>query len=103
MSAKGQKNRIMRRIGSYVFTGSIALGAMLASAAWRDDLPRPVFDAEPGLVDFYYKAWELAHNRIDELPGLPAPRYMDEAVKAADVHGDHETARPVSRKIVETT
>lgn len=50
-----------------------------AAADWRAELPRPVFDERTELVDFYYKAWELAHSRIDEVPGLPAPRYMDEA------------------------
>ena len=59
--------------------GSFALCSTFAVAAWRDELPLPVFDENPGLVDFYYKAWELAHKRIDNIPGLPAPRYMDEA------------------------
>lgn len=46
---------------------------------WKDRLPKPIYDADPRLVDFYYKAWEIAHTRIDEVPGIPAPRYMDEA------------------------
>ena len=46
---------------------------------WQEELPRPIFDEDPSLVEFYNKAWKLAHNRIDEVPGLPAPRYMDEA------------------------
>ena len=45
--------------------------------SWRDSLPRPVFDARPELCDLYYKAWELAHTHIANVPGLPAPRYMD--------------------------
>ena len=69
----------MKNFGRLVLTGGVALSSMLAAATWQDDLPRPVFDEKQELVDFYYKAWELAHNRIDELPGLPAPRYMDEA------------------------
>lgn len=50
-----------------------------AVPAWERALPRPVYDERPELVDFYYKAWEIAHGRIDIVPGLPAPRYMDEA------------------------
>ena len=46
---------------------------------WKERLPKPVYDADPRLVDFYFKAWEMAHDRIDEIPGIPAPRYMDEA------------------------
>ena len=48
-------------------------------ADWKERLPKPVYDADPRLVDFYFKAWEMAHDRIDEIPGIPAPRYMDEA------------------------
>ena len=44
---------------------------------WRDALPRPVFDERPELVDFYYRAWEIAHTHIVNVPGLPMPRYMD--------------------------
>ena len=46
---------------------------------WRRQLPRPVFDEKPELIELYDKAWEIAHTRIDTIPGLPAPRYMDEA------------------------
>ena len=45
---------------------------------WRSKLPRPVFDERPEFVDFYYRAWEIAHTNIDFQPGLPVPRYMDE-------------------------
>lgn len=66
-------------------SASLAAALLAASsfasepACWYGELPRPVFDEKPELVDFYYKAWDLAHSRIDEVPGLPAPRYMDEA------------------------
>ncbi len=46
---------------------------------WRARLPRPVYDAKPEWIGLYDTAWELAHARIDEIPGLPASRYMDEA------------------------
>ena len=45
---------------------------------WRTQLPRPIFDEKPEPVGFYDKAWEIAHTRIDNLPGIPVPRYMDE-------------------------
>ena len=48
-----------------------------SSSAWRDALPRPVFDERPELVDFYDKAWDIAHTHIVDVPGLPMPRYMD--------------------------
>ena len=44
---------------------------------WRDSLPHPIFDECPELVEFYYRAWEIAHTRIVNVPGLPVPRYMD--------------------------
>ena len=61
------------------FLAAVPFASLPAAQNWRGELPRPVFDEKPELVDFYYKAWELAHSRIDEVPGLPAPRYMDEA------------------------
>ena len=51
--------------------------ARATGSAWRISLPRPVFDECPELVDFYYRAWEIAHTRIVNVPGLPVPRYMD--------------------------
>ena len=47
---------------------------------WKSNLPRPIFEEHPQLADLYEKAWELAHDHIRVLPGLPSPRYMDEAL-----------------------
>ena len=47
--------------------------------AVAEELPRPIYDQRPEFVDLYYKAWELAYERIDTIAGLPAPVYMDEA------------------------
>lgn len=58
---------------------SVCAQAATRFQSWQDLLPRPIYDEKPELVSFYEKAWALAHDRIDELPGLPAPRYMDEA------------------------
>ena len=44
---------------------------------WIEVPPRPLFDERPDWVAFYDKAWELAHAHIVEVPGLPAPCYMD--------------------------
>jgi len=61
---------------------AVSLAAVAADntkfADWKARLPRPVYDERPELVAFYDKAWEIAHTRIDHLPGIPVPRYMDE-------------------------
>jgi len=43
------------------------------------EVPRPVYDERPEYVELYDKAWELAYQHIDTIPGIPAPVYMDEA------------------------
>jgi len=45
----------------------------------KDRLPAPVFDAEPGFVDLYWRAWEIAWNHVKEQEGVPQSPYMDEA------------------------
>jgi len=45
----------------------------------RSRIPEPVFEENPGLIDFYWKAWELAWDHVVEKPGAPASPYMDEA------------------------
>ncbi len=72
----------MRLVGAL----AVGLAATVAGAEnvtrnpeWRSRLPRPVYDAKREYLELYDRAWELAHQRVDELPGLPAPRYMDEA------------------------
>ena len=45
----------------------------------RSKFPQPIFDQEPGYVDLYWKACELAHAHILSQPGLPQSPYMDEA------------------------
>ena len=46
---------------------------------WKDSVPAPVFEKTPGYVELYWKAWELAHDKIKEQPGLPQSPYIDEA------------------------
>lgn len=50
----------------------------------RMAVPQPIYEAEPGLVDLYYKAWELAQKRIQRAPGMPSEFYMDENLIACD-------------------
>lgn len=45
----------------------------------RTRIPEPVFDEQPGYIDFYWKAWELAWDHVVEKPGAPASPYIDEA------------------------
>ena len=43
-------------------------------------IPAPVFEAEPGYVDLYWKAWELAYDHVKYQDGLVQPLYMDEGL-----------------------
>lgn len=48
---------------------------------WRETVPIPVYEKEPGYVELYWKAWELAQKKIKTQPNLPQSPYMDEALK----------------------
>ena len=70
-----------------IFVCSATLASAVAAdntkfADWKARLPRPVFDERPELIELYDKAWEIAHTRIDNLPGIPVPRYMDGPMRA---------------------
>ena len=41
-------------------------------------LPQPVYSPEPGLVDLYWAAWDLAWGRVKHQDGIPQSPYMDE-------------------------
>ena len=41
-------------------------------------LPQPVYSPEPGLVDLYWAAWDLAWWRVKHQNGIPQSPYMDE-------------------------
>ena len=76
----------MRKI--FTFCIGLAVAAVMLNAQTNNSgfktvvgqLPCPIYDQHPEFVDLYYKAWELAYERIDTLAGLPAPIYMDEAM-----------------------
>lgn len=46
---------------------------------WREFLPVPVCEEHPEYEKFYYIAWEMAHDHIRKIEGMPSPFYMDEA------------------------
>jgi len=48
----------------------------------RNRMPEPVFEIEPGFVELYWKAWELAYAHVLSIPGLPQSHYMDEGFQA---------------------
>ena len=41
-------------------------------------LPEPVYSPNPDFVDLYYKAWEIAWDRVKYQDGIPSSPYMDE-------------------------
>lgn len=45
----------------------------------RQRLPEPVFSMEPGYVELYWKAWDLAWDHIEEDAGMVQSPFMDEA------------------------
>ena len=46
---------------------------------WKQEIPKPEFEANQDYVDLYWKAWDLAHAHLKNDPGLPQSPYMDEA------------------------
>lgn len=51
----------------------------------KSSLPLPVFDEEPGWIDLYWKAWELAWDHVRHIPGMPQTPYMDEGFCDTDI------------------
>ena len=46
---------------------------------WREALPQIVCEDFPEYSQLYNKAWELAHDHVREIEGMPQSPYMDEA------------------------
>ncbi len=46
---------------------------------WKNYLPEPIFAEKPEYNGFYLKAWELAHDHVRSIDGMPQNPYMDEA------------------------
>ncbi len=50
-----------------------------SASNWKEYIPHPIYDEHPEYEDFYIKAWELAHDHIKSIEGMPQSPYMDEA------------------------
>ncbi len=55
------------------------------AAPWRDAIPEPVYDANPGYLELYRRSWELVHDHLKAIPGMPQTPYMDEAFCDTDI------------------
>ena len=49
------------------------------SIEWKSKVPDIIYEEHPEYIQLYWKAWELAHDHIKDIPGLPQTPYMDEA------------------------
>ena len=56
-------------------------------------IPEPVFDEDPGLVDFYRKAWAHVASLLVEDPALPQSRHMDAAPVSGSAAGTASSAK----------
>ena len=57
----------------------------LDNTQWKKSIPVPVYDEKPEYIAFYERAWELAHDHIKDIQGLPQTPYMDEAFCNTDI------------------
>ncbi len=48
------------------------------SDGWRSSIPKPICDEFVGFNELYEKTWELAHDHIKSVMGMPQTPYMDE-------------------------
>lgn len=46
---------------------------------WQKYLPMPILKEHPEYTSFYKRAWELAHDHVRDIEGMPQNPYMDEA------------------------
>jgi len=60
---------------------ALAPNASVQSALDTTRLPQPVFAENPGFVELYWKAWNLAWDHVKINPDLPHPRHMDENIR----------------------
>lgn len=77
ISYKGGRFYVQSQDG--IFRFRLKERAEKAGFDWHDVLPRPVYDEHPEYLSLYDKAWDLAYQHIDTIPGIPSPVYMDEA------------------------
>ena len=41
------------------------------SIEWKSKVPDIIYDEHPEYIQLYWKAWELAHDHIKDVPNLP--------------------------------
>ena len=70
------KELIFLAVICFIFSGTVVCGQ--GSSSWKTSVPEPVFEKKPGYVELYWKAWELAREKVKKQPGLPQSPYMDE-------------------------
>jgi len=54
-------------------------------AQWKTAIPRPIADFAPQYLELYWRAWQIAHDRIRHHPDLPQPFFMDEAFQSTTI------------------
>ena len=80
MTASTHCSRICLRFVPAGMVLAIMVCAVSASTTKLDTslIPAPVFEPEPGYVDLYWKAWELAYDHITTDDGAVQSPFMDE-------------------------
>ena len=80
--AAGARSVPVNSGASSIVPGTIASdsAALQRPAFDRSLIPEPVFDAEPGYIELYWKAWEFAYDHLKLQEGLVQPLYMDEGL-----------------------
>ncbi len=52
---------------------------------WKSEIPVPVCTEHPEFNELYRIAWDLAHDHMLDIPGMPQTPYMDEAFCDTDI------------------
>jgi glycogen debranching enzyme len=55
------------------------------SIEWKSKVPDIIYEEHPEYIQLYWKAWELAHDHIKDVPNLPQTPYMDEAASPINI------------------
>lgn len=71
-------NRILLVIGEFLLFLNMSAQPMIKGELNKSLLPQPVYEANDGWVDLYWKAWELAWERVRYQEGIFQSPYMDE-------------------------
>jgi hypothetical protein len=71
LAAECYNRRIKRK-------GAFTVKKDFTASHWKQYLPQPVCDAHPEYNTLYQRAWELAHDHVKTIAGMPQTPYMDE-------------------------